>query len=292
MVSGTTSQRADTVGFRGQSGNEQIVIDRTKHVENQGHTLDETKLETVTREGVRVTQNPEHARQEDAAVCGMNRAQRGVAGHVAGPPGLADGQAERLENRRDVHTDENARRNAGCAGRAKLATQAQENAAEMPPRGGDFGHPAGKTPAVKGGVVNRPGLRCHLPGKNGKRREDPIRARTAGRTGNESTGRELGQHRRKRPARPRTGSAGRNDRSNGRRIGTRRGRNIGESHRAPDGTARRTLGNEDRAIQMAGRARPSMDGSKPASMTSWSYWPDLGAHRGGMAALRRTAERT
>ena len=74
MVSGTTSQRADTVGFRGQSGNEQIVIDRTEHVENQGHTLDETKLETVTREGVRVTQNPEHARQEDAAVCGMNGA--------------------------------------------------------------------------------------------------------------------------------------------------------------------------------------------------------------------------
>ena len=27
---------------------------------------------------------------------------------------------------------------------------------------------------------------------------------------------------------------------------------------------------------------PSVGGSKPASMTSWTYWPVLGAHRGGI----------
>ena len=31
-------------------------------------------------------------------------------------------------------------------------------------------------------------------------------------------------------------------------------------------------------------SRSSMDGSNPASMTSWSYWPVLGAHRGALKA--------
>ena len=34
------------------------------------------------------------------------------------------------------------------------------------------------------------------------------------------------------------------------------------------------------------RGAASMDGSKPASMTSWSYWPDLDVHRGGAGRLQ------
>ena len=112
VASGTTSERADTIGLSGQSADEHVVIDGGKHVENEGDTLDETKPETVTPRRVRVTQNPEHARQEDAAVRGVDRAQQGVARHVAGAPGLAHGQSERVENRGNVHTDEHSRRDA------------------------------------------------------------------------------------------------------------------------------------------------------------------------------------
>ena len=40
-----------------------------------------------------------------------------------------------------------------------------------------------------------------------------------------------------------------------------------------------TVGNATRTRRRR-LTRPSVDGSNPASMTSWSYWPGLGVHRG------------
>ena len=82
LVSRTTNEGADAVGFGGESGNQRIVIDRRKRVENEGDSLHGTKPETVARGRIRVTQNPEDAGQKHAAVCGMNGAQHAVARHV------------------------------------------------------------------------------------------------------------------------------------------------------------------------------------------------------------------
>ena len=246
VVSGTTFEGPKTIGFRRQGGNERIVIDRGKRVENKRDTLDGTKPETVTPRRIRVTENPEHARQEDAAVCGINRAQHAVAGHVPGATGLAGGQAQRLENSRDVDTDEHARVSTGSAGRVKLAAQPHENATQMPPRTSKLGYPAGQTAALQGGVVDRPGLRRDLPCKSGERTENPIRAGAAGATGEKDTGRELGQVGRTRPPRPRARSAKRHDRRTGSGSDTRRRRSIGSSGRTPDGRTQRRLGNRGR----------------------------------------------
>ena len=204
VVSGTTIERPKTIGGGGQSGNERIVIDRGKRVENERDTLDGTKPETIAPRRIRVTQNPEYARQEDAATGGINRTQQIVAGHVPQPPGRAGGQAQRLENSRNVDTDENAGVSAGAAGRVKLATQAEDDTAEVAARRSELGHPAGETSALEGGVVDRPGLRHYLPRDSGEAAQNPIRARAAGTTGMKNAGHELGQVRRTRPARPRT----------------------------------------------------------------------------------------
>ena len=246
VVSGTTFEGPKTIGFRRQGGNERIVIDRRKRVENEGDSLHGTKPETVARGRIRVTQNPEDAGQKHAAVCGMNGAQHAVAGHVAEATGLAGGQAQRLENSRDVDTHEDAGVSAGSAGRVKLAAQAQENATQMPPRTSKLGYPAGQTAALQGGVVDRPGLRRDLPCKSGERAENPIRAGAAGATGEKDTGRELGQVGRTRPPRPRARSAKRHDQRTGSGSDTRRRRSIGSSGRTPDGRMQRRLRNRGR----------------------------------------------
>ena len=264
LVSCTTNEGAEAVGFGGESGNQRIVIDRRKGVENKGDSLHGAKPETVGGGRIRVTQNPEDAGQKHAAVRGMNGAQHAVARHVPGAPGLAGSEAQKLENSRDVDTDEHTGVSAGSAGRMKLAAQPQKNAAEMPPRGGQLGHPAGKTRALKIGVIDRGRLRHDLPGHGGEATQNPIRARTAGTTGMENTGHELGQVGRTGPARPRTRPA----EHHGLRSGS--GRRNRQATPTPQHQFRKSASRED--AKNAREGRPARPGGRESRASA--VWQD------------------
>ena len=249
VVSGTTIERPKTIGAEARaatSASSSIAgnVSRTSATPLTGRSLKQ-----ITPRRIRVTENPEHARQEDAATVrhkprttrrGRPRSRSDRARRRSGPETREQPRRRHRRARAREHRIGRTREARGAAPRERHRRGCRRARSKL-------GYPAGQTAALQGGVVDRPGLRRDLPCKSGERtrriRSEP---EPPERREMKDTGRELGQVGRTRPPRPRARSAKRHDRRSGTGSGsdTRRRRSIGSSGRTPRRAGRRErLGN-------------------------------------------------